>query len=712
MCEVLVLTMFSKLCVLRSILLLCSSSKKDGSPKTWRTEPAETMRKESVIKSVVKETTESSKTSNEQRTNRDNRTNHVDQRSVKVDYQRKDDREGMVPNTTGKFPIGQSEERSTPILSRGHDITTRPPETSHQSFVSSSSVRGKSVNNPQYTNGTPGYSYLSPRKAYDPTSSHRRDARLHDVDRREFLDTCKDDARVVMDKGRVNGLKESPEKTREIEETKSRNSNDSEDSSYIKFLRRGERYYDGRDEKRLRYSEELMKGRARRDEALKRSRRREESERDRSPPLNLHETSDRVKSNFPVTTAHSVETIINGRPSTSPAKQSERPPEETRSRNEWVARMNERVPEIFDPKRMEGVSRDDLSREQLGLSRGQQLLDDHEVRGQQSREAEERSRDHNFMSRERELRLRDQSSRKDDLRIAEKERIRYEAAVNEHLRTGRPYFDPRFMNPGMLDHREIDSRLYAPGSNLRGFDPKKHDSRTRESVDVKPKRNLDEQNEEKHRSEERISRRNESSNDRPLTEHLRAFHNDDGRPRSAPQCGARSASPRVNGTDVKPGRAEVKPRGHDVPGHTEIIESKTIESGNVTGQPMPSKTRSPLKDDDVVVSRGDCGNESSRPVNVSRPGTESSVSNAMRAGLNNMVMTPAGTGYPGVPMPTEAYFQQLLLAQSEWRLPMFLSMANGMFPPAVVDPNHAALLSNEYMKAWREMFQAGNFNNQ
>lgn len=693
-------------CYLMYISLLCSSSKKDGSPKTWRTEPPETMRKESVIKSVVKETTESGKTSNELRTNRDNRTNHVDQRSVKLDYQRKDDREGMVPNSTGKYPIGRSEERSPPILSRGHDVTTRPSETSHQSFVSSSSTRGKSVDNPQYTNGTPGFSYLSPRKAYDPTSSHRRDARLHDVDRRGFLDTSKDDARVMMDKGRINGVKESPEKARDIEETKSRNSNDSEESSYMKFLRRGDRYYDERDDKRLRYSEEFMNRRPRRDETVKRNRRREESERDRSPPLNVHETSDRVKPSFPVTTAHSVETIMNGRPSTSPAKSSERPAEETRSRNEWVARMNDRVPEIVDPKRMEVASRDDLSREQRVLSRGQQSHGDHEVRGQQSRDVEERSRDHNFVSREREQRSRDQSCGKDDLKIAERERIRYEAAVNEHLRTGRPYFDPRFMNPGMLDQREIDSRLYTPSSNLRGFDPKKHDSRTRESIDVKSKRNLDEQNEEKHRSEERISRRNESPNDRPLPEHLRAFHNDDGRPRSAPQCSTRSASPRVNGADVKLSRTEVKARGLDAAGQTEIIEGKKNEAGNTIGQPMPSKTRSPLNDDDVVVSKDDTDNESCRPVNVSRPGAESSVSNAMRAGLGNMVMTPAGAGYPNLSMlNSEAYFQQLLLAQSEGRLPMFLPMANGMFPPAVVDPNHA-LLSNEYMmKAWREILQ-------
>ena len=680
--------------------LLYSSSKKDGSPKTWRTEPPETMRKESVIKSVVKETTESGKTSNELRTNRDNRTNHVDQRSVKPDYQRKDDREGMVSNSIGKFPIGRSEERSPPTLSRGHDVTTRPSETSHQSFVSSPSIRGKSVDNPQYTNGTPGYSYLSPRKAYDPTSSHRRDARLHDVDRRGFLDTSKDDARVMMDKSRVNGVKESPEKARDIEETKSRNSNDGEDSLYMKFLRRGDRY-DDRDDKRL------MNRRARRDEAMRRNRRWEESERDRSPPLNLHETSDRVKSNFPVTTAHSVETIMNGRPSTSPTKSSERLTEETRSRNEWVARMNDRVPENVDPKRMEVVSRDDLSREQRVLSRGQQSHEDREVRGQQSREVEERSRDHNFVSREREQRSRDQSSGKDDLKIMERERIRYEAALNEHLRTGRPYFDPRFMNHGMLDHREVDSRLYAPGSNLRGFDPKKHDLRTRDSVDVKSKRNLDEQNDEKHRSEERISRRNESPNDRPLPEHLRAFQNDDGRPQSAPQCSTRSASPRVNGTDVKFSRTEVKARGLDAAGQTEIIEGKKNESGNTIGQPMPSKTRSPLKDDDVVVSKTDAGNESSRTVNSSRPGTDSSMSNAMRTGLGNMVMTPAGAGYPSLPMlNSDAYFQQLLLAQSEGRLPMFLPMPNGMFSPAVVDPNHAALLSNEYMmKAWRELLQ-------
>ena len=678
-----------------------SSSKKDGSPKTWRPEAPETMRKESVIKSVVKETTENGKTSNEQRTSRDSRTNQVDQRSVKLDYQRKDDREGMVPSNTGKFPIGRSEEQSSPILSRGHDITTRPPEASHQSFVSSSPICGKSVDNPLYTNGTLSYSYLSPRKAYDPMSSHRRDMRVHDVDRRGFLDTSKDDARVIMDKGRINGVKDSPGKMRDIEETKSRNLNDSEDSSYMKYLKRGDRFYDEKNEKRLRYSEELI-NRTRREEAMKRDRRREESDRDRSPSSNAHE---RVKSNFPVTTAHSVETIMNGRPSTSTAKPSERSKEEARARNEWSARMSDRVPEIVDPKRMEvASSRDDMSREQRIFSRGQQSRDDHEPRGQQqSRELEERSRDQNVVSRDREQRPRDQISEKDDVKLAEMERLRYEAAVNEQLRVGRPYFDPRLMNPAMVDHRGVDSRLYAPNGNLRGFDPRKFDSRIRENVDVKSQRNLDEQSDEKHRSEERISRRNEPSSDRTLPEHLRASHNDDGRPRSAPQCSTRSVSPHVNGSDAKQSRTEIKSRGVDTASHTETTEAKRNEAGNIIGQPMPSKTRSPPNDDDVIVSKGSSSNESSRSSSVSRPSTESSVNNAMRAGLGNLVMTPTGPGYSNLPMlNSEAYFQ--LLAQSEGRLPMFLPMANGMFSHAVPDPSHAPM--NEYMmKAWREFLQ-------
>ena len=696
----------------------CSSSKKDGSPKTWRPEQPEAVRKESVIKSIVRETSEKGKTSNEQRPNRDSRTSHIDQRSGKLDYQRKDDREGVVPGSTGKFPVGRSEERSPPILSRSHDVTPRPQETSHPSFVSSAPIGGKTVDNPLYTNGTPGYSYMSPRKAYDPMSSHRRDTRVHEG---VFLNTPKDDSRVVMDKGRINGVKDSPGKVRDIEETKPRNFNKREDSSNFKYLKRSHMCYDERDEKPLRYSEDLMNRGARRDEALKR--RREENERQRSSPSLVHELPERMKSNFPVTTAHSVETIMNGRSNTSPAKPSERSKEDTRARNEWTARLSERVPErvaervpervreraperaservpeIVDSKKMEVASRDDVSRDQRVVARTQQSREDHESRRQ--RELEERSRDQNFMPRDREQRSRDQITEKDDMKIAEIERLRYVAAVNEQLRAGRPSFDPRLMNPGMVDHRGVDSRLYATNGNPRGFEPRKYDSRRRESVDIKSMRNLDEQSDEKLRSEERISRRNETSNDRTLPEHVRALHNDDGRPRSAPHCGTRSMSPNVNGTDVKQNRTDIKSRGLDSAGRTETTETKRNDSGNIIGQPMPSKTRSPLNEDDVAVSKGNASSEPSRSSSVSRPGSETSVSSAMRTGLGNLGMTPVGAGYPNLPM-LNPYLQ--LLAQNEGSLPMLLPMANGMYPHDMPDPSHAPM--NEHMmKLWREFIQ-------
>jgi hypothetical protein len=539
-----------------------------------------------------------------------------------------------------------------------------------------------------------------------------------------------------MDKGRINGVKDSPGKVRDIEETKSRNLNDSEDSPNWKYLKRNERFYDERDEKRLRHSEDLINRRARRDEALKR--RREENERQRSSPSVVHDLPERVKSNFPVTTAHSVETIMNGRPNTNPAKTSERSKEDVRTRNEWTARLSERfpervpergaervservperfperipervtervperipervpervserVPEVLDPKRMEVTSRDDMSREQRVVARAQQSREDHESRGQ--REVDERLRD-------REQRSRDQISEKDEMKM-EMERLRYAAAYGRP-----PYFDPRLMNHGMVDHRGVDSRLYAPNGNLRGIDPRKYDSRIRESVDIKSKRNLDEPSDEKHRSEERIPRRNETSNDRALPEHLRALPNDDGRPRSAPHCSTRSMSPNVNGSEIKPSRTEIKSRGLDTECRSETNEAKRNDSGNIIGQPMPSKTRSPPNDDDVVVSKGNASSETSRSSSASRPGVETSVSNAMRAGLGNLGMPP--TGYPNLPMPNpEAYFQ--FLAQNEGRLPMFLPMANGMFPHGLPDPSHASM--NEYMmKVWRELLQGKYF---
>ena len=672
--------------------------------KTWRSEAPETMRKESVIKSVVKETVENGKTLNEQRTNKEGRTEFVDHRSSKLDYQRKDDREGMVQSSTGKYPIGRSDERSSPIVSRGHENTSRSAETNHQSFVSSLPLRGKSGDNPSYTNGSPGYSYVSPRKGYDPMSSHRRAC---DGDRRGYLGTFKDDTRVAMDKGRINGVKDSQEKVRDIEEAKLRNSNDREDPPYMKFMKRDEPPYDERDREGLRYNSEILNRRAKREEVLKSERRRDDSERDRSSPSNVHETLDRGKSNFPVTTAHSVETIMNGRTSSSPAKPSERSKEDMRIKNDWWnSRTSERVPvEVFAPKRIEVVSQDDLSREQRMVSRDQNFVSrDREQQRPRDRE-QQRPRD-------QEQRSRDQSSEKNDVKIAERERLRYEAAAaNEHLqRTGRPYFDPRLMNPGTLDHRGIDSRLYGPSGNLRGFDPRKYDSRVGESVDAKSIRNMEEQNEEKHRSEERIPRRNETSSDRTLPEHLRTLHNDDGRPRSAPQYGNRSASPRVSSADVKQNRTEMKSRGLDTSGHAETMEVKRNETGNVLGEAVTLKSRSPVKDDDIIVSKSDSSSESSRSSNASRTGTESSVSNSMRAGLSNLVMNPPGTGYPNVPMfNSDAYIQQLYLAQSEGRIPpMFLPFpANGLYPhPGAADPSHAAMLSNEYlMKACREFFQ-------
>ena len=197
---------------------------------------------------------------------------------------------------------------------------------------------------------------------------------------------------------------------------------------------------------------------------------------------------------------------------------------------------------------------------------------------------------------------------------------------------------------------------------------------------------MDEQSDEKHRSEERIARRNETSNDRTLPEHLRALPNDDGRPRSAPHCSTRSMSPNVNGSENKPSRTEIKSRGLDTECRSETNEAKRNDSGNIIGQPMPSKTRSPPNDDDVVVSKGNASSETSRSSSASRPGVETSVSNAMRAGLGNLGMPPAG--YPN--------------------LPMFLPMANGMFPHGLPDPNHASM--NEYMmKVWRELLQGKYF---
>ena len=640
----------------------------------------------------------------------------MEQRSVKMDYPRKDDREGMVPSSTGKFSNARTEERparvSPPNLSRAHDVTARPSETSHQSFVQASPVRSKTMDNPHYTNGSPGYSYISPPKLYDPASPYRLygDKRIHDVELRDaakarhgYWDTSKDDRKMKNgeDKSselRINGVKESPEKVRDVEETRSRAS---EDSPYMKYLKRDDRrFYDEGDEKHLRYTEELVKCHTR-EQAIKLQQRLRD-ERERSPPsASARGGQDEwtmSKSSFPVTTAHSVETIMNGRLTTSPAKPSDRAKEDTRARSEWNTRRtgtSDRVPKIVDGKRTEVATlRDGLSRQPRlrdDESRGQRSRGDDDSRGQRSREVElhmERSRDQNVS---REQRSRDQSSKKEQFEEMERLRDRYEP--------GRPFFDPRFMNPGMVDHRGIDSRLYAPNMNpvyqsdTRGFDPRKYDSRMRERVEVKNKRNFDELTEEKprinERQEERIAARNESSNDRLLPEQLRVCQNDEGRPRSAPQCGTRSISPRLNGADGKRNEQDKNSRGLEGTSRTDSTEAKRGNSGNATGQAVPSRRRSPVKDepgDDVIVSKDNAGVESSHAASVSRPGTnsESNISNAMRASLGNLMNAAAATGYPNVPMINpETYFQQLLMAQNEGRLPMFLPMPNGVFPHAV-----------------------------
>ena len=700
---------------------LFSSSRKDDSPKTWRSEP-DAVRKESVIKSVVKEV---SKPSSDVRINRDTRTN-VEPRSVKLDYQMKDEE-----------TFARAEGKSPPVFSRGHDVTTRPSDP--QSFVTSSSLRGKGVDNPHYTNGTPSYSHLSSRRVDDPTSSHRKDLRVHDIEKRGYLDTSKDHGRIIMDKGRINGVKDSPEKVRDVGDSKSRDANDHEDP-YIKYLKAGDRFFEEKGERR-RYSEELLyRHRMRNQEAFKRHIRREDMERDRSSPTagSIRESPERLKSNFPVSTAHSVETIMNGRANTSPGRSRE----EVRTRHEWDTRRNptggdHRVVEVSEPKLIESAS--DLSREQRMMSRGQQSRDDnsrgqrmredHEdsvmreqrlrkddgargpqlresgPRGQRSREADERSRVQNLVPRDPEPRSRDQSSEKDDSRMAEIERLRYEAG-NEHVRTGRPpFFDPRVMNPGITDHRGVDSRLYVPSNDRRypGFDPRKYESPTRDSSEVKTKRTLGDQNEEKRHSEERVSRRND---DRPLPEHLRSLQNNDGRPRSAPQCSTRSMSPRVNGNTVKQSRTEREVKSRGVDGSSDSNETKKNDLGdNPIGNWATSK-RSPYKDepvDDVIVSQS---NESSRASYVPRPGPELSASNPMRAGVGNLVIPPSGTGYSNIPMFNSEAYYRLLQAHNEGRLPPFLyPLPNGVFPSALPDPNHAAMFSNEYIKAWSEMFR-------
>lgn len=662
--------------------LLFSFAKK-GSSKPWRAEQAsETIRKESVIKSVVKETCE----------NREGRTNHVDPRSVQLDLKRKDSREGSISNDKVKFQIERADERSSPILSRPRDVTTRSPQISHQSFVSSS-LSGKGVDTPHYSNGTSGYSYLS-RKAHDPLSSHRK---VLDVERRGYIDTPKDDARVMMNKSKVNGLMGSPERVRDVRESKSKVADDTEDPSYLNYLKQNEKFYNSRNDKRLRYSEELINRYGRREEGMKRDMQRDNSERPHSPSSNVHETSEKLRSSFPVTTAHSVETIMNGRLRTSPPKPSERVKEDTREKNEWGARMSVRVPETVDPKRMEILSPNDMSRELRTLSR-----QDHEARGQHSRKVDERSRERDYVSRDREQRLRDQGAEKENVKIAEMERRRHEAAVSEHFNAAGRYFNPRAMHSGVLERSEIDSRLYAPNGDLRGFDPRNYDQRINEIVDVKSyKRNVGEKLDEKTlRSEERMSSRNETLNDRALSDRIPIFHNDEGRPQSAPHCGAQSVS---RDADVKHTRTDAKSRESDTASHTGKNEAKTIESFNI-GQSMPSKTRSPVNNGDVIVSKASTSIESSRTASVARPGNESSV----RGGLGNLVMGPNGAGFPNVPMlNSDAYFQQLLLAQNESLHPMFIPMPNGVFPHPMSDPSHAPM--NEYMmKAWREFLQGIN----
>ncbi|CAB4001529.1 Hypothetical predicted protein [Paramuricea clavata] len=396
------------------------------------------------------------------------------------------------------------------------------------------------------------------------------------------------------------------------------------------WLKRG----DDRDEKRLRYNEELM-----------------------NPRILFH-----IEPSYPVSPSRGREESETGR-----------------------------VSKIVDPKRME-VAPCDMSREQRALSRGHQSCEYQESRGQQLCELE---------SREREQRLRNQSSEKVDVKFEERERRRYEAAVNEHLRAGR-HFDSRLIiNSGLVDDRRIEARLYAANGNLRGIEPRKYDPRIRESVDVKSKRNLDEQSDENHRSKEHVPHWNERSNDRTLPEHLRVFYNDDGRPRSAHQCSTRSVSPQVNGADGKQNRSEIKFRGLDTASHPETTEAKRNESGNTIGQSMPSKTPSPLNTDDVVVSKRNRSNESSLSPSVSRLGTESSVGNAMRTGFGNLVMTPSGAGYPNLQMLNSD--QQLILTEYEGRFPMLFPMPNGMFSHPGLDPSHGL---NEYMlKPWREMSQ-------
>ncbi|CAB3992624.1 Hypothetical predicted protein [Paramuricea clavata] len=338
------------------------------------------------------------------------------------------------------------------------------------------------------------------RRNIDQRSAKLDYQRKDDSDRRGYMDKSNGDARVIMDKCEENGVKDSSEKFRDIEETELWNSNDRTESSYMTFFKGGDRFYDDGHRKRLKYSEDLMNRHARREEAMKRSRQREESERGRGP-------------------------------------------------------------EIIDPKRTEVASRDML-REQRVLSRGQQSREDQESRGQQSREQKSRKLDR--QSHHREQRLRDQSPRD---------------------------FDPRLINPGLVDHRGIDDRLYAANGNLRGIDPRKYDPRIRESVIVKSKRNLDEQSDEKHRLKKRIPRRNESSNDRTLPEHLQVFRNDDGRPRSARQCSTRIVTPQVNRADGEQNRTKIKFSALDTASHPETTKANRNESGNKIVQAMPSKPR-------------------------------------------------------------------------------------------------------------------------
>lgn len=752
--------MFMFLCSAKFVLILssclsrcCSTSKKsEATVKSWKPE-SETKRKESVIKNIgnTKGIVENGNMNHELYWKRhaDGQVNGS-QKLSKPDYPRDEDK-GMQRNNASKFSSSRTEERasriSSPNVSRGADVTVRTSERSlHSSLVSSSASRSNpksgmtlDQSTSRHPRGPPYYTYSSPmsRTSYDTVVSHSAaqhgDKRTADLDNRvkdkgmerempKDVTRIKSIRRSEEGRGdlRINGVKEGRSKTKGNEER------GSERDYFQREPRKCRRYLerksdrgmrDEREERSLKYCEELTGVKSKRDRLLSspEKKRREQNDGESGYTSGYREIQEnREKSNGPTLakSGYSVSYPVDLHSS----KISEQKQVNLAKSASAEHRAEDKMDNSWNP-RLGG-------RKDVGI-------------GSEKSDIKKTDRFNIPVVKIRENGPHDvppssEKDRYDDIRPTEMERLRYRH-FNDLSHERASFFDHRFVNTAMFDHRGFDPRIIGPNVDSRyTVDSRTFDSRFSESnlpgkaLEKRKERVLHEPGAEKRNANDRKEDRNGKeekrmeTNGRLRIEQLRLLRDGDDRSRGSSGSVGRSISPRCSEVDKFKTREdrEVKSasevsnreRSKKIDG-SKVYKNSTRDPSGSPGQSDRSRRRSPV----TSRPREEKSNGSDMNGQKSNSNSETTRASDLRTGTGNgtpmtgsnfsgsgFIMAPAAAGYQDLPvMNTEAhpFLQQILQAQNEGRIPMVLMPQAGVFPPTMADSANTALYTNEYLTA-------------